>query len=106
MPPRPTGSGGSPEYVVLAGTSTAHVAQHAAWATAERAQPPTWATASHDVNCAYHSPIFAVSSATRCAGASTHPTPGPLTVPKPAHGAIERRAMMMRRCMNLLQTGG
>ena len=41
--------GGSPEYVVLAGTSTAHVAQHAAWATAERAQPPTWATASHDV---------------------------------------------------------
>ena len=46
---------------------SAHVAQHATVASGWL-QPPASAMTSHDVNCAYSSPIFAVSSAIRCAG--------------------------------------
>ena len=82
-------------YVILWGS--AHVAQHATLASGTT-QPPAAAMASHDMICAYSSPIFAVSSAIRCAGASTHAPPGSLKVPNAAHRAtIERRAM--RRTM-------
>ena len=79
--------------LILCGS--AHVAQHATLASGST-QPPASAMTSHDVNCAYSSPIFAVSSAIRCAGASMHAPPGaPLTVPNAAHRAtIERRAIV------------
>ena len=46
------------EYVLL--TGSAHVAQHATLASGW-SQPPASAMTSHDVNCAYSSPIFAVA---------------------------------------------
>jgi hypothetical protein len=39
---------------------SAHVAQHATLASGST-QPPASAMTSHDVNCAYSSPIFAVA---------------------------------------------
>ena len=51
-------------YVIRIGTplADAHDAQHLTL-NSGLTQPPTSAMASHDVNCAISSPIFAVSSA-------------------------------------------
>ena len=86
-------------YVIRIGTplADAHDAQHLTL-NSGLTQPPTSAMAS---NCAISSPIFAVSSAIRCAGTSMHAPPPEeaLKVPNAAHRArIERRAM--RRSMN------
>ena len=78
--------------LILCGS--AHVAQHATVASGWL-QPPASAMTSHDVNCAYSSPIVAVTSAIACAGSSMHDPPGALMVPNAADRAtIDRRAMM------------
>ncbi len=83
-------------YVIRIGTplADAHDAQHLTL-NSGLTQPPTSAMASHDVNCAISSPIFAVSSAITCAGTSMHAPPPEeaLKVPNAAHRAtIKRRA--------------